>query len=70
MAAQFTSTNISFFAQALRVDGVGHQFFARAGLAINQHAAVGRRHELNLLAQRLHGNALADDHAAWARVVF
>ena len=36
MAAQFTSTNISFFAQALRVDGVRHEFFPRAGLAVDQ----------------------------------
>ena len=51
-------------AQALRVDGMGHQFLPRARLAVDQHAAVGRRHELNLLAQRLHRNAFAFDHAA------
>ena len=32
-------------AQAVRVDGVGHQFFAGARFAIDQHAAVGGRHE-------------------------
>ena len=51
-------------AQALRVDGARHQLFAGARLAVNQHAPVGRRHQRDLLAQRLHRNAVAHDHAA------
>ena len=51
-------------AQALRVDGARRQFLAGAGFAVDQHAAVGGRHQRNLLAQRLHGNAVAHDHAA------
>ncbi len=50
-------------AQALGMDGVGDQFFAGARLAVDQHAAVGGRHEPNLLAQGLHGDAVAHDHA-------
>ena len=57
-------------AQALRMDGMGHQFFPRARLAINQHPAVGRRHEQNLLAQCFHRNALPYDHAARSELLF
>ena len=45
------------------VDGVGDQFLAGAAFAEDQHAAVGAGHQGELLAQRLHGNAFADD--AW-----
>ncbi len=57
-------------AQALAVDGVGDQFFAGAGLAVNENAAVGGRHEADLLAQGLHGNAVADDHALGVKLFF
>ncbi len=50
------------FAQALRVDGVRHQFFTGAGLTIDQNASVGRRHEPDLLAQCFHRDAVANDH--------
>ncbi len=50
-------------AQALCVDRVGHQFLPGAGLAVDQNAPVGGRHEANLLAQSLHRNAVANDHA-------
>ena len=43
-----------FGAQALGVDGVGHQLLARAALAVDQDAAVGGGHQRDLLAQRLH----------------
>ena len=39
-------------AQALRVDGARDELLAGAGFAIDQHAAIGGRHELDLLAQR------------------
>ena len=45
------------------MDGVRDQFFTRARFAINQDAAIRRRHQLDLLAQRFHGDAVADDHA-------
>ena len=51
------------FAQALRVDGAGDQLFSRARLAVNEHAAVGGSHQLDLLPQRLYRNAVADDDA-------
>ena len=44
------------------VNGLRDQFLARPGLAENQDAAVGGGHELDLLPQRLHRNAIADDH--------
>jgi hypothetical protein len=37
------------------------QFLARAGLALDQHGAVHRSHELQALEHRLHRGALADD---------
>jgi hypothetical protein len=50
-------------AQALGVHGAADQLLAGAGFAVDQHAAVGRRHQLDLLAQRLHGHAVAGDAA-------
>src|SRR6266851_2245667 len=41
---------------------------ARDAVAINQHAAVGRRSDRNLLPQRLHRHALADDLIAMAQL--
>ena len=52
------------------MDGVGHQFFPRSRFAVNQHPAVGRRHEQNLLAQRFHGDAFPFDHAARGKLFF
>jgi hypothetical protein len=52
------------FAQALRVQRARRQFLAGTRLAVDQHPSVGRRHQRDLLAQRLHGNAVAHDHAA------
>src|SRR5258708_25018005 len=51
------------FSQTVSVDGVGRQFFPRPRFAKDENAAVGGRHYGNLLAQRLHGNALTHDHA-------
>ena len=50
------------FPQALSMDGMGHEFFARTRPAINQHTTISRRHETDLLAQRFHWNAVAYDH--------
>ena len=49
-------------AQALGMNGARDEFLAGAGFAVDEHAAVGRRHEANLLAQRLDGNAFAGEH--------
>ena len=48
-------------ARAVVVNRARDQFLARAGLALNQHGAVHRRHELEALEHRLHRGALADD---------
>ncbi len=48
-------------ARAVVVNRARDQFLARAGLALNQHGAVHRRHELEGLEHRLHRGALADD---------
>ena len=61
MAAQLTSTKGCSGALAEEVQGVRHQFLSRAAFAENQHAAVGGCGQLQLLAQGLHGNAVADD---------
>ena len=45
------------------MNGLRDQLFPRAGLAENQDTAVGGGHELDLLPQGLHRNAIADDHA-------
>jgi len=41
-----------------------NEFLARAALAVDQHPAVGRRRDGNLLAQRLHRNTVADNLVA------
>ena len=46
---------------AERVNLPRHELLAGAVLAGDQHAAVGRRRHRDLLAQLLHGDALADD---------
>ena len=51
------------------MNGVCHQLLPGAGLSINQNPAVGRRHQLDLLAQGFHGNALAHDHAARGKLL-
>ena len=51
-------------ARAHGVQGVRHQFFAGAAFAVDQHAPVGAGHQRQLLAQGLHGHALADDAVA------
>ena len=43
------------------MNGVGHQLLTDAAFAINQHAPVGAGHQRQLLAQRLHRHAVADD---------
>ena len=48
-------------ARAGGVNRVRDQFLAGAALAENQHAAVGGGHQRQLLAQRFHRHALADD---------
>ncbi len=52
------------------MDGMGHQLFARTRLAVNQHASVCGRHDRNLLAQRLHGDAFTHDHALGLELFF
>ena len=47
-------------AAAQRVDRAGDQLLARPVLAVDQHAAVGRRRHRHLLAQLAHRVALAD----------
>src|SRR5258708_29401033 len=58
----------AFAAQAGGVQGARHEFLARAALAINQHAAVSRRGDRNLLPQRFHRHAFADDLIAIAQL--
>ncbi len=48
-------------ARAAVVNRVRHQFLAGAAFAVDQHASVGGGHQRQLLPQRLHGNAFADD---------
>ena len=59
IAAQFTSTNGRRAARLDRVDRPRDQFLAGAVLAVDQHAAVGRRRHRHLLAQLAHRVALA-----------
>src|SRR5690349_8167246 len=47
-------------AKARGVQRAGNELLARAALAINQHAAISRRGHGNLLAQRFHGDTVAD----------
>ena len=51
-------------ARTLPVDRTRDQFLSGSRFAEDQHASIGRRHELNLLSQRFHGDALAHNHAA------
>ena len=64
MAAQFSSTKTRSCALAFGVHGAADEFFAGAGLAIDQDAAVGGGHQLDLLAEGLHGDGFAGDAGA------
>ena len=50
-------------AQGLGVHGAGDEFFAGAGFAEDEDAAVGGGHELDLLAEGFDGDGLAGDGA-------
>ncbi len=50
-------------AQGLGVHGAGDEFFAGAGLSVDEDAAVGGGHELDLLAEGFDGDGLAGDGA-------
>ena len=52
------------FAEAFGVHGAADEFFAGAGFAVDEDAAVGGGHQLDLLAEGLHGDGLAGDGAA------
>ena|SRR5436305_4137915 len=56
--------------RTLSVNSASNQFLPGSGLAENQDPTVGWRHQLNLLAQRLHGNAIAHDHCLWRQLLF
>ena len=55
-------------AQAFRVDGARDELLAGAGFAIDEDAAVGGRHEPDLLAQRLDRHAFAGEHGTDAEL--
>ena len=48
-------------APAHQVQGMRHQLFSRAAFAVDENAAAGGRRQCQLLSQRLHGHAFADD---------
>ena len=54
----------AFAAKARSVQRARNELFAGTALTVDQHAAVGRRGDGNLLAQRFHGNAVADNLVA------
>src|SRR4029077_17904124 len=58
----------SFVAKTGGMQRTRDEFLAGTTLAVNKHAAVGRRGYGNLLAQRLHGNAFADHLVAVAEL--
>jgi len=47
------------------VHGAGHQLFARAGFARDQHRATRRRDQLDAMNHLGNGAALADDTVAF-----
>src|SRR6202451_243489 len=72
-AAQFTSTKRPVFRRlaAVSAGGVeraGDEFLAGAAFAEDQDAAVRRRGDGDLLAQRFHRNAFTDDLIAMAQL--
>ena len=48
-------------ARAVLMDGLGHQLLAGAGLALDQHAGVGRGDPLQPVDDVVHLRAVADD---------
>ena len=61
MAAALNATKRSIGARAVVVNRARDQLLAGAGLAVNQHGAVHRRHELERREERLHRAVPADD---------
>src|SRR5579859_6229546 len=59
----------AFGSQAGRVQSMGHQFLACSALSVDQHAAVRGGGDGNLLAQRFHGHAIADNLVAMPQFV-
>ena len=55
----------AILAQAFRVHGAADELFACTGFAVDQDAAVGRSHQLDLLAQGLHGNGVVRSLFPW-----
>ena len=51
-------------AKARGMQRTRNELLARTAFTVNQHAAVGRGRNGDLLAQRLHGNAIADNLVA------
>ena len=64
IAAQFTSTNCIVLRKLLRMQRPRHQLLARSALAVNQNAPVCRSRQRNLLPQRLHRHAVAENFVA------
>ncbi len=54
----------AILAQGFGVHGAADEFFAGAGFAVDEDAAVGGGHELDLLAEGLHGDGVAGDGGA------
>jgi hypothetical protein len=61
-AVQFDEDAVS--AQRLGVHGAGDEFFAGTGLAVDEHTAVRRGHQLDLLTQSFDGDGFASDGSA------
>ena len=59
-AAQFSGHERLVLARAVLVDRLGDQFLAGAGLALDQHAGVGRGDALQPLDHVAHLGAVAD----------
>ena len=49
------------------MQGAGHALLAHAGLALNQHAYIGRAQPVNRLPQALRGGRTADEHIPGAQ---
>ena len=61
---------IPVFAWAARVDGIGRQLLAGAGLTRNTHRRIALRHGFNHLVNRLHFGALAQELLKLARRLY
>ena len=68
-AEQFSSTKGARARASARVDGARDQLLARARLAVDEHAPVGRRDQLDLLAERAHRHRLADHRPLVAQLL-